>query len=83
LTGAASSSSILMTPIGRSSHTTPDWTIDQIRSVHVRMHKAEGVLFPAALTSAVKDCDLRLTEVPEKELRSSDYESKTIATLGK
>lgn len=47
------------------------------------MHKAEGVLFPAALTSAVKVCGLRLTEVPEKELRPSDYESKTIARLGK
>src|SRR5258706_15167907 len=23
----------------------PDWTIEQILSVHVRMHKAEGVLF--------------------------------------
>jgi hypothetical protein len=24
----------------------PDWTVEQILSVHVRMHKAEGVLFP-------------------------------------
>jgi hypothetical protein len=61
----------------------PDWSIDQIRSVHVRMHKAEGVLFPAALAAAVTACDLLLVEVPEKELCPRDDESSTIAGLGK
>jgi hypothetical protein len=61
----------------------PDWTIDQIRSVHVRMHKAEGVLFPAALSAAVSACGLRLVRVPENELRASDNDTTTIARLGK
>ncbi|MGH9420561.1 MAG: hypothetical protein ACRD3J_11340 [Thermoanaerobaculia bacterium] len=61
----------------------PEWTIDQIRSVHVRMHKAEGMLFPAALSAAVVACDLGLTEIPEKELRASDKDATTIARLGK
>jgi hypothetical protein len=30
----------------------PDWTVEQILAVHMRMHKAEGVLFPAALKQA-------------------------------
>src|SRR5712664_4905183 len=38
----------------------PDWTVEQIRSVHVRMHKAEGVLFPAALAAAATGCELNL-----------------------
>lgn len=61
----------------------PDWTIDQIRSVHVRMHKAEGALFPGALAAAAVDCGLRLIEVPEKELQADPAELKTIARLGK
>ena len=43
----------------------PDWTIEQIRSVHVRMHKAEGVLFPEALSRAGEGCDLNLVAVSE------------------
>src|SRR5262245_43337126 len=31
----------------------PNWTTEQIRSVHVRMHMAEGVLFPEAIARAV------------------------------
>jgi hypothetical protein len=57
----------------------PDWTIEQIRSVHVRMHKAEGVLFPAALIAAAKACDLNVVVIPEKQLAIND----AVAALGK
>jgi hypothetical protein len=61
----------------------PDWTIEQIRSVHVRMHKAEGALFPAALIRAAEGCDLKVVTIFEKELRASDDAMRKIATLGK
>ncbi len=63
----------------------PDWTIEQILSVHVRMHKAEGVLFPAALAGAVEGCDLNLVTVPEKELpsRADAAMVKNLPELGK
>src|SRR5262245_56042429 len=38
----------------------PDWSVDEILAVHVRMHKAEGVLFREALARAVSRCGLRL-----------------------
>jgi len=57
----------------------PEWTIEQIRSVHVRMHKAEGVLFPAALIAAAKACDLNVVAIPEKGLTLDDR----VAILGK
>jgi len=57
----------------------PDWTIEQIRSVHVRMHKAEGVLFPAALIAAAEACDLNVVAIPEKELKLDDK----VVDLGK
>lgn len=59
----------------------PDWTIDQIRSVHVRMHKAEGVLFPAALIAAAEACELDVAAIPEKELPATFADD--VATLGK
>jgi hypothetical protein len=61
----------------------PDWTIEQIRSVHVRMHKAEGVLFPAALIRAAKGCDVKVVATPEKELAANADETRKIAALGK
>ena len=63
----------------------PDWTVEQILSVHVRMHKAEGVLFPAALASAVEGCDLNLVTMPEKELpaRADAATVKKLPELGK
>src|SRR4029077_18066019 len=68
----------------------PEWTIDQLRSVHVRMHKAEGVLFPAALTSAAETCGLNVIAIPEKSLEARAEESldlavalTTVAALGK
>lgn len=63
----------------------PDWTVEQILSVHVRMHKAEGVLFPAALAAAVEGCDLNLVTIPEKELpaRADAATVKKLPELGK
>jgi hypothetical protein len=46
----------------------PDWTIDQILAVHMRMHKAEGHLFPDALERAATACGLKLVAIPEKGL---------------
>ena len=46
----------------------PDWSVDEILAVHLRMHKAEGVLFRDALVRAAKACGLRLVEIPEKML---------------
>ncbi len=48
--------------------TMPNWTIDEIFAVHVRMHKAEGVLFPQALAAAARALGLRTLEIPEKDL---------------
>ncbi len=63
----------------------PDWTVEQILSVHVRMHKAEGVLFPAALADAVEGCDLNLVTIPEKELtaRADAATVRNLPELGK
>lgn len=68
----------------------PEWTVDQIRAVHVRMHKAEGVLFPAALTVAAETCGLNVVAIPEKTLDARVEESmdlavamETMAALGK
>lgn len=69
----------------------PDWTVAQILSVHMRMHKAEGVLFPSALTQAATACDLNAVSIPEKELSERAEKTlgvplaavmKTILTLG-
>ena len=56
----------------------PDWTTAQILSVHLRMHKAEGVLFPDALIRAATACKLRLVTIPEKELGARAEESLAI-----
>jgi hypothetical protein len=46
----------------------PDWSTEQILSVHFRMHKAEGLLFPDAIARAAIACGLHLVEVREKRL---------------
>lgn len=46
----------------------PDWSVEEIRAVHFRMHKAEGVLFRDALVRAAEACGLRLVAIPEKRL---------------
>ena len=49
----------------------PAWSTEQIRAVHFRMHKAEGVLFPDALVRAAAACGLTPVAVPEKQLDES------------
>jgi hypothetical protein len=45
-----------------------DWSVDEILAVHVRMHKAEGVLFRDALVRAASSCEVPLAAIPEKLL---------------
>jgi hypothetical protein len=70
----------------------PDWSVDQILAVHFRMHKAEGVLFRAALARAAEGCGLRLVAIPEKLLGKHAEKAlgtpvsrlvKKVGTLGK
>lgn len=46
----------------------PDWSTEEILAVHIRMHKAEGVLFRDALVHAAETCELRLVAIPERLL---------------
>jgi len=63
----------------------PSWSVEQILSVHFRMHKAEGELFRDALTRAAEACGLRFVGIPEKSLekRSDSRLRERIAGLGK
>ena len=70
----------------------PDWSVEEILAVHFRMHKAEGVLFRDVLAQAARGCNVRLVEVPEKQLLERAQAAlampattllKIIATLGK
>jgi hypothetical protein len=44
----------------------PDWTTDEILSVHVRMHKAEGEMFRDLLVEGARTCGIELTTLPDK-----------------
>jgi hypothetical protein len=46
----------------------PDWTVDEILAVHVRMHQAEGVLYRNVLVDAVRACRLPLVQAAEKQI---------------
>jgi hypothetical protein len=46
----------------------PDWSVDEILSVHFRMHKAEGALFRDVLARAAETCGVKLVAIPEKQL---------------
>jgi hypothetical protein len=46
----------------------PAWSVDEVLAVHLRMHKAEGVLFPDALVQAALACGLNVVTIPEKRL---------------
>lgn len=70
----------------------PDWSVDEILSVHFRMHKAEGVLFRDVLARAADACGLKLVAIPEKQLMkhgemalgvSSSALVSRVAALGK
>jgi hypothetical protein len=70
----------------------PDWSVEQILAVHLRMHQAEGVLFRDALIDAGRKCSLNVIELPEKTLLEHAEKalqtpaadlSQTIASIGK
>jgi hypothetical protein len=70
----------------------PNWSIEEILAVHIRMHKAEGVLFRDALVGAAETCGLSLDAIPEKLLieyarkalaRSASGLMQILSTLGK
>jgi hypothetical protein len=70
----------------------PDWSVEEILSVHFRMHKAEGVLFRDVLVRAAETCGLKLVAIPEKQLMkhaekalgiASSALVKKVAALGK
>ena len=44
----------------------PDWSVDEILAVHVRMHKAEGELFRDVLVAGARACRLALTTLRDK-----------------
>jgi hypothetical protein len=44
----------------------PNWSIDEILAVHVRMHKAEGELFRDVLVAGARACNLELTTLSDK-----------------
>jgi hypothetical protein len=56
----------------------PAWSVAEILAVHIRMHKAEGVLFRDALLDAAKACGLAQLPIPEKELME-----RAVNSLGK
>jgi hypothetical protein len=70
----------------------PEWNTDEVLSVHFRMHKAEGVLFPDALSRAAEVLKLRSVTIREKDLaevaqrslgRSNGKLMDEIAALGR
>lgn len=70
----------------------PDWSVDEILAVHLRMHAAEGFLFRDALARAVGGCQAKLVALPEKDLTSRAVKAlgmsepafrKELAVLGK
>lgn len=70
----------------------PDWSVDEILSVHFRMHKAEGALFQDALGAAARTCGVTLVAVPTKDLAAQARQAfgprtskvlAQIASLGK
>jgi hypothetical protein len=70
----------------------PEWSVDDILAVHVRMHTAEGVLFRDALVQGATACGLRLVPIQEKELNghaaralavSPNVLQRRLAMLGK
>ena len=61
----------------------PAWTVDEILSVHFRMHKAEGVLFREVLAAAATACGIKAFEIPDKELETRAHLTRQIAALGR
>jgi len=60
----------------------PEWSVEEILAVHLRMHQAEGVLFRDALARAATACGLPLVTLPEKRPVPPSL-ARTVASLGK
>jgi hypothetical protein len=67
----------------------PDWTTGQILAVHIRMRRAEGALFPAALAHAANACQLNRIIIFQSALNAPDESldfaaaANQLAALGK
>lgn len=59
----------------------PDWTPEEILSVHMRMHQAEGWLFPMMLAQAAAALQIKMLTVREKELLARVAGSTRFASL--
>ena len=49
----------------------PPWSIEEVLSVHMRMHAAEGALFRDAIAGAARVCELQLEQFQEKQLTAT------------
>jgi hypothetical protein len=70
----------------------PDWSTAQILAVHIRMHQAEGALYPRELIEAARYCELRVRAIEQKQLQvhaeqelglRADAITKKLEALGK
>ena len=70
----------------------PGWSTGQILAVHVRMHQAEGALYPRELIDAARHCGLRVRAIEQKRLEDHAEQAlglrgaaimKRLAALGK
>ena len=70
----------------------PNWSVEEILAVHIRMHKAEGVLFREALVRAANAAGLATISIHEKLLSKHAVSmlrapasslAQTLASLGK
>jgi hypothetical protein len=57
----------------------PAWSVAEIRSVHMRMHKAEGELYRAALAQGAERVGLRCIGVREKDVEAVAGEALSLA----
>jgi len=69
----------------------PDWTTEEIRAVHVRMHNAEGAMFPDAIVKATTASKVPLVAIAAKALDeramhvfgNASAANAVVATLGR
>lgn len=59
----------------------PAWSTAEILAVHIRMHKAEGVLFPLVLCEAARVCGLPLVTIAEKSIEEEACRRLEISTV--
>ena len=55
----------------------PAWSVEEILAVHLRMHKAEGVMYPDALLHGARENRMTVQQLAEKQLRET-----AVAELG-